>query len=457
MKVKSSDLRPDRFFLAAGLLYGLVFLVVTPPFQVPDEPVHFFRAYRVSEGRLDLLPWMGTGSAEIPSSLHEIAAELLGGLPYHAERKVAPQKILAAFRVPLAIERRAPVWFAGSLQYPFVSYVPPALGVALGRAVGAPPLALLYFARLANLAAGTLMIYFALRRLPAFQWLAAMIALTPMALSLRASASADVTATGAAFLLAAGVAGMAWGEGTARRNDLALVLTSSALLCASKAVYVPLAFLVILIPAVRFPTGGRGPFVLCHSLISLAAAAFGVAFNRVVGSVRYDAAVDAVRQIQHALLHPFDFLKVLANDYVTHGSWYLAQFVGQLGWLDTKLPMAFILAYLGVLLAMLLVDASPRIEVRPWQRWLVASLTLSAMVLISASQYAAWTPFGAKHIEGIQGRYFIPLAPAAVWVFHTRTLVERAGFRNPGPLLAGFSLLSFGISVWALVTRFYVS
>jgi uncharacterized membrane protein len=281
--------------------------------------------------------------------------------------------------------------------------------------------------------------------------------MTPMALSLRASASADVTATGAAFLLAAGVAGMAWGERAARRSDLALVLTSSAVLCAAKAVYVPLAFLVVLIPAVRFPTGRRGPFLLFHSLISLAAAVFGVACNRAVGSVRYDGAVDAGRQIHQALLHPFGFLQVLVNDYVTHGSWYLAQFVGQLGWLDTKLPMAFLLTYLGVLLAMLLVDASPRIEVRPWQRGLVACLTLAAMALISASQYAAWTPFGAKYIEGIQGRYFIPLAPAAVWIFHGRRLVERAGFHNPGVLLAGFSLLSFGISVWALVTRFYAA
>ena len=180
-----------------------------------------------------------------------------------------------------------------------------------------------------------------------------------------------------------------------------------------------------------------------------------MAFNRAVGSVRYGAAVDAGRQIRHALLHPFDFLQVLANDYLIHGSWYLAQFVGQLGWLDTRLPMAFLLTYLGVLLALLLADAGPGLEVRPRQRWLAASLTFAAMALISASQYAAWTPLGARAIEGIQGRYFIPLAPAAMWIFHSRALVERAAFRNPGPLLAGFSLLSFGISLWALVTRFY--
>lgn len=455
MKTTEILSRPDRFLLVAGLLYGLGFAVVTPPFQVADEPAHFLRAYRLSEGRLDLVFKPEGGFAEIPANVYSVAIALLDDLPFHPQRKIAPATILAAFDVPLAPERRTRAQFANSLQYPFVPYLPQALGVAAGRAVGAPPLAMLYLARLANLLAGTLMVCFAVRRLPAFQWFAVMVALTPMALSLRASASADVTSTGAAFLLAAGVAGMAWGGEAARRSDLALVLASSVVLCASKAVYAPLAFLVILIPAVRFPTGRRGPFLLLHSVISLAAAASGVASNQAVGIIRYDAAVDAGRQIHHALLHPFGFLQVLANDYVIHGSWYFAQFVGQLGWLDTKLPMAYLLTYLGVLLAMILVDASPRIEVRSWQRWLVACLTLSAMVLISASQYAAWTPLGANYIEGIQGRYFIPLAPAAVWVFHGRKLVERAGFRGPGVLLAGFSLLSFGISVWALVERFY--
>jgi uncharacterized membrane protein len=447
--------RPDRFLLAAGLLFGLGFAAVTPPSQVPDEPAHFFRAYRVSEGRLDLVRKPEGGFAEMPANLADMATSLLGDLPFHPERKIAPATILAAFDIPLDADRRARVQFANSLQYPFLAYLPQALGVAFGRALGAPPLALLYLARLGNLFASTLMVFFAVRRLPAFQWFAVMVALTPMALSLRASASADATSTGMAFLIAAGVARLAWGEGPARRSDLVLVTASSAVLCAAKAVYVPLALLVFLIPAARFPIGRRWLFLSLHCMISLVGAAMGAAGNRAVGIIRLDAAVDAGRQIRHALLHPFGFFEVLFNDYLVHGRWYAAQFVGQLGWLDTKLPMVFLLTYLSVLLAMIVVDASPQIDVRPWQRWFTASLTLCTMVFISASQYATWTPFGADYIEGIQGRYFIPLAPAAVWIFHGRKLVERPPFRDPGVLLAAFSLMSFGISLWALAERFY--
>src|SRR5262245_39365245 len=143
--------RPDRYLLAAGLFCGLVLAAVTPPFQVPDEPAHFYRAYRVSEGRLDLVPSPGRTGAELPASVQAVATTLRDDIPFHEERKVAPRQILEAFRVPLEPERRSLVWFGNSLQYPFVPYVPQAFGIALGRLFGASPLALLYLARCANL------------------------------------------------------------------------------------------------------------------------------------------------------------------------------------------------------------------------------------------------------------------------------------------------------------------
>lgn len=445
---------PERFLLVAGLLFGLGLAVVTPPFQVPDEPAHFYRAYRVSEGRLDLIPPAEGVGVDLPESILAVT-DLNGGLPFHPERKIAPETIRAAFRIPLAPDRRAPAWLPNTLQYPFVPYVPQALGIALGRLFGASPLVLLYLARLMNLIAGTLMVVIAVRRLPAFQWLAVMVALTPMALFLRASASADVTSAGAAFLVVGAAASLAWGEGPARRSDLFLLAASTVALCGSKAAYFPLAFLAFLIPAARFPRGGRARFLTIQMALTFAVTLYAIAVSRVVGSINVSPAVDASRQIRGALADPLGFLAIVATDYATHAHRYAGQLIGKLGWLDTKLPMPFLLSYLAVLLGLLFVDTSPRIEVRPWQRAFIAALVLTALVLISASQYAVWTPYGAKYIEGLQGRYFSPLVPAAVWALHGRRWAERIPPRTLGIGLAAFSALSFGISVWALVGRYY--
>ena len=447
--------RPDRFLLVAGLLFGLGLATVTPPFQVPDEPAHFYRAYRVSEGRLDLIPPPNSAGVDLPVNVLAIT-DLRGDLPFHPEKKIAPEAVLAAFRLPLEPDRRGPAWFPNTLQYPFVPYVPQALGIAFGRLFGAPPLVLLYLARLANLIAGTLMVAFAVRRLPAFRWLAVMVALTPMALFLRASASADVTSAGAAFLLVGAAARLAWGEGPARRSDLVLLAASTVVLCASKAVYFPLAFLAFLIPSARFPEGWRARFLLMQASLTLAVTAYAITVSRVVGSINVSPAVDASRQIRAALADPLGFLGIVAMDYALHAHRYAGQLLGKLGWLDTKLPTPFLLVYLAVLLGLLFVDTSPRIEIRPWQRASIAAVILTTMVLISASQYALWTPYGAKFIEGLQGRYYSPLVPAAVWALHGRRWAERIPPRSLVIGLAAFSLLSFGISVWALVERYYL-
>src|SRR5262245_31241124 len=61
---------PEVAFWRLGLVFGLLFLVITPPVQVSDEPVHFYRAYYLASGKLRAVRIgdMGVG-AELPRSI----------------------------------------------------------------------------------------------------------------------------------------------------------------------------------------------------------------------------------------------------------------------------------------------------------------------------------------------------------------------------------------------------
>jgi uncharacterized membrane protein len=333
--------------------------------------------------------------------------------------------------------------------------VPQAIGIAAGRRLGAPPLALFYFARLTNLLCGALAIAFAVRRLPALAWLAAMVALTPMSLSLLGSASADVTTIASSFLLVSTVARLAWGTEASTRGDLLRMAAAAAVLCASKPPYLPLAFLALLIPAARFPRGRRAGFLLLHLALSLLMASWEVVLSRTAGFGRLNAGVDPGRQIHDTLLHPFRFLRMTFSEYARHSLDYFGQVVGKLGWLDVELPSPFLVAYVALLLALVFLDANSELEVRPWQRGALTAAVLTALALIGVAQYATWTPYGARFLEGIQGRYLLPLVLPAAWIFHPRRWAGRIGPRRLGMALAAFSLLSCGISLWALVERYY--
>jgi uncharacterized membrane protein len=429
----------------------------TPPFQAPDETTHFYRAYAVSEGNLSAQSGAGGLGAMLPASLQELGTDFKGDLPFHPERKISPEKILRALPVPLQEERRRFTDYRTSALLAPVAYLPQAAGIATARRLGAGPLALLYAARLANLLAATFLIAVALRRLPSYPWLLAMLALTPMALFLRASASGDALSTALAFLLAATVAGLAWGEEEQGRwQDFAVLTACSTALCLSKPVYVPLALLVLLIPAVRFPGSRRGAVLLVHGVVTAAAFILALAIAGTVDvPIRPDAPVDSGRQIKDALADPLRVAGIVAEDYLHHGRRYVAQIVGQLGWLDVNLPKPLLWGYAFVLGLLALLDARRDVAVSPWQRALLLLVAIVTLGLVSASQYANWTPYGAGYIEGIQGRYFIPLAPAAAWIFHTRRFPAEPALLNR--TLPWLSLASLGIAFWTLLNRYYGS
>ena len=48
---KIKEIAPEKIFLILSLVFGLLFVFITPPFQSPDENSHFLKAYSVSKGK----------------------------------------------------------------------------------------------------------------------------------------------------------------------------------------------------------------------------------------------------------------------------------------------------------------------------------------------------------------------------------------------------------------------
>ena len=455
--MKPFPLPPDRFFLLAGLLFGILLVFVTPPFQVPDEPAHLYRAWGVAEGRLVIPGGESPAGAELPASLPRMVWALTGDIPFHPEVKITRSRILAWLDRPLEPEVRIFVAFPNSALYTFVPYVPQAVALGAGRILRAPPLVSFYAARLLNLCISTLLIAYAIRQAPALRWLLVLVALTPMATFQRASLSADALLIAAGFVLAAVAARLAWGgepSAADRRRSFAVLLLAAAVLCLCKPAYVPLAAIGFLVPAGRLPWGRRAPaFLLYTALVGLAFAA-AMANARIAESPLL-VGVDPQAQIRDALADPVRFLGIVARDYlIEHGARYFGQMVGGLGWLDTKLPIAFLILYLGMMVAVGLADGG-EIRMAVWQRGILLATVMATLVMLSASQYALWTPYGAGWVEGLQGRYFLPVAPVAAWLFlvpwrRSVALVGRLGW-----LLAGLTLVSVVVTLYALWGRYY--
>jgi uncharacterized membrane protein len=469
--------------LALGLAGGLLLAFVTPPFEVPDEPAHFFHVYQVAAAAAAQPGPDGAIGFWLPASLPRLVElSRVGEVAGHPDRRLPPGLLAAAWRLPVAPERR--VFVPAGLLSPYapVAYLPAAAAVAAGRLLALGPLALLYLARLGNLAAALAVSWAAVRFAPAQRWLLALLALTPMAMFERSSAAADALTNALALLLVScllslalrrsppggdaageGVAGAAaeapgspaggpaWSAATARQA--AWLLAGAFALAAAKGVYFLLDLLIFVVPPSVLGSARRTAALWAGGAAAAAAGA-GLSWWVTRGYVAHGPprpGLQPMMQLRQALGAPLRFAGLAAVDYLHHGLRYAAGFIGNFGWLDTPLPRPAMAIWGLLLLAAALTGGDAGLALAVWQRWVAAAVTAATMLLLSLSQYVLWTRLGADFVDGLQGRYFLPLAPAAALLFYNRRLAGRpAGAAAPwllGGLSAAFVVLTL-LRIW---------
>ncbi|HNY03136.1 MAG TPA: DUF2142 domain-containing protein, partial [Bacteroidales bacterium] len=439
--LKTIRIKPERAFLAFAVPFGLLFLVLTPPFMVPDEPVHFYRAYQVSEFNFYKL------HNDFPSSLVELGA-ICNRMQFSTHEKTTRREILSLGDIRLNPGKRT------SLTVPDYTfpYLPQAAGIALGRMAGLTPLWMFYLGRFFNLALSLFLLFLAIRTTPSFRWIFFMLAVMPMNLFQVASLSYDAVTTGLSFLFVALILRYLAAEGERiGGKGIARILAVAAMLAAAKQPYAVVALTFFLLPVSRFGslrrylTVAAGLFgvvaivalsgipgrVIAQKLAGSGQATATKALAWVPGDEKWETSpghrsqtlwlpqqphepeainpIDPAGQKKFILEHPARFIGILYNTLGHSLDLYLTSLVGLFGWIDTPLPPWA--AYLYVTGMVLLALSLPVRGMRLYHKMLLAGIFITGYVLVETALYVYCNPVGCDPITAIQGRYFIALAP----------------------------------------------
>lgn len=445
-------IRPERFFGLVALAAGLFVALATPPFRFPDEYAHFFRAFQLSEGRVIAEREGNKVGGNIPVSVVKASEpfKLRGFRPMHqADTRVTAQLLKEPFvREPL-------VWqdFMHTAIYSPVAYAPAVAGIWMAKLSGSSALVMMYASRLVTLLCWAGLVFAAIRLTPVFKWVAVLIGLLPMSVFLAGSPSADVMTNGSAMLLTALIARSALaGKATFTWREGAWILAVSVFVALTKQVYILLAALAIMIPAERFGGMKRKTVYLC--LLAGAAVAVNIIWAWLVrGVVVTEAWADPGKQTQFIMAHPWEYAKVLAATLSKSWWMYTQHFVGVLGWLDTWLPAGLYPSYIAMMLGVAIVDKGDGRPMKIAERLLVAGTCAATLVLIATSQYVTYTTPMAPIIRGIQGRYFIPLAVAALLVLYNRKVKVQE--RMISIVVTTFCSIVLAVTCYILIDNYY--
>jgi uncharacterized membrane protein len=439
-----------RVFLCVYVLLGLPYLVLTGPFRAADERNHFFRSYEISELRFNPFRLAdGTVGDNLPASL----SRLSDALGIHNVQRIEASQILAARNLQLEPQQRDFVEFSTAIYSP-LAYVPSAISIAAGRLFGAGPLALLYFARSANLLVGSWLIAWALSYAGYARPAAALVALFPMTVSQVATMTADAMSFGLAFFWIALVIDTAVsnrGEVTLKRK-IALALLALAL-SQLRPPYPFLVLLIFLVPIRKF--GRMGAAVCCLVITASLLPAWG--WNRVAARV-YEKPqlvgqrVDPQEQLAWVGQHPGIFWHRVKQDVGTHGVDYWAQLVGRLGWLNIPLPTWL---YAGFAVGFVVLTFFGR-KKPPWpllwQRAVLGGVVLLGVIAIELALYATFNPVKSPFILGVQGRYFTVLLFVLAFA-GSYSWLDRPGWNRIAMAACGLFVAAAHVSAWFALAR----
>ena len=399
------------FCFLVGLLCAIPFVFLTPPFQVPDEPQHFFRAYQISEGQFHAAVENHAAGGVLPSSLIELSSKFLGSRAIHADRALVKQSwqdFSAGFNFPLDPEKREFIDFSGAASYSPLVYFPQSTAILIGRLAGARPLTLVYMGRLANAMVAILFISFAVHFSPLSKPGFMASALLPMSLYLVASLSPDAFVISSVFLYTS-IAFKAYVAKMWTTFDVIVAMLCAVVFCSVKAVYAPLLFIAF--PAIIGSRDKKMQVAVQCLLVILPICITAIwlhAVSDLIVPVRHGTNVAA--QLHHVITNPAWFAKAMVYGFMKN-DYYFFTLIGMLGWLNLKLSIA---GYVIPLIAFLIsifsdekIKSSPLNVAPVW--WL--ALAGAGMTLVMLALYLYWTPVGAYVVEGVQGRYFIPLLP----------------------------------------------
>lgn len=379
---------------------GIISAIINPIMDIPDEPAHLARAELTSRGIL-----FANGD---PSDFN--ISQSVSSLIDNSFFKIEDGK----FTTSEGNYKYTGYYNNYASSNIFISYIPQAIGIILGKLLGGS-IAILLLGRICNLICYALMVRYALKIAPKYKIGLSIIAMMPMVIFIAASFNQDASTYGLTLLAIAYFLKI-YDKDTINIKDIAIFSSITILLGLIKLPYSILAGLIIFIPKEKFNdkktyyksflfVGSVAIITVLWGLSSLLISSNTSSSTVTPFSIYYtENNVNAKAQIQYILSSPVHFLINFIRSLFDNMRLYLDQ-INIFGWLSYSINPTVTIIY-QVFLFITLFMYSEKNTLKAKTRLGSALVLLGIYVATNLILYLTWTSVGSNTIVGVQGRYF---------------------------------------------------
>ncbi len=421
-KTKCRFFKIENIFVIAALLFGCIFSIMIPIEHVPDERTHLLQ-----------MDQSYTGSIEHEE---EIRLKYYEGQESEKTYKNEKHKINVDKYIKIGSQHFSEKFRISDFHISLMAlkYVPMAIGFFAGLLLNASMLVCLQLAEFTALLFYIAMGYLILKTAPVKKEIFLFALLMPMTMQQCSSVSYDAVIIPLCFFITAYALKLKFQERKVVWKDIILFLALLLLITYIKLPYIFIGLLIFIIPVSKFDLKIGKKYdpvdfmlkyrvILIILLIIIISAAIylsrGSMFTKVIISV---------------FIHPVRFMYLILNSIKIKISWYIGSFVGDFAKFEAAAYTPFTLIIFFMVLTYLNLFASNTDveklgELKKRDRFILCIISVIVILLIFVAMITwSYIVYGVGRdgnqsffnaglfkigmIEGVQGRYLIPLFPA---------------------------------------------
>lgn len=392
-----------KYLILAIFIYS-VFLLLMPIFTGHDEYYHWFRAYEVSEGKLVSGIQDKQALSKMPVGVGAAMNEEYQNVNYNSVKESLGIKIDKTVTGNHDMSTVA--------VYSPVQYIPQATGIKLASLFTNHSVFLAYAGRFMNMIFAIAMIYMAIRIIPIGKKMLFALAFFPIFVEGVTTLSPDGITNVTSILFIAYILRLLKNKAVNNR-DVTILTILGIVIGLSKIVYIPLVFLVLLLPKKYFKNSKSYWTSILIILLSSVMANLIWLFISSRYLALYRNGASSV-QTHYVLTHLIEYAQIFLGTIGENFDYYFMTLVGRdLAWGGLVVIYPIIIYTIFWLFIVGCINEKDNIkDLYTKKNLFVIFLILLCIVgLVFTSLFVQWTSPGVSIISGVQGRYFLPLMP----------------------------------------------
>ncbi len=462
LKNKEIFKKTENIFLLFGIITGIMFVFLMPPFNVPDEGAHYLKAYSMTMSKKEnkqFLTEKNTANTTIyiPETMAITMHNYIQDL-HSINYKTSIKTMLGDFNRNIDDDKgeRYQHWIGNTYHLSKFCYILSALSIKITRILNLSVIFSVLLARLFNLIFFITLIYKSISKMTKFKNTILISSLLPITLQQAAAINQDsITNTLCLTLIAIILTKIFDKQKEYNFKEYIIIAILAVGLSFCKLVYFPILFLLFLIPFRKFKNNKTKYLIISIILTTNLIITFINIKQMNLFSLTNTSEYYSIKTI---INEPIRTFKIILNTCINrfnldilggliNGFGYSTKWMNNL--FSFVISTIFILLYFSANN-----DEAQKKDISIKKRFIFIIIFITIFGFIYGSLLVGYSSINTDIIQGLQSRYFIPLIPILLCIITNNNI--KLNFRNNDLINNILLLIVFFATIVTIIHGFYV-